>query len=539
MGRILPYLYLIIFALTGFGCQPSSKSQNVKSLSTVKINIGDEPQTLDPRKARDLQSQTIARMLFEGLARVNPQEKAELALAKRVEVSSDLKTYTFHLKHSFWSNGDSVTATDFAYAWKKILSPDFPSDTAFHLYVIKNAKGVKEGRIPLEEIGVRAVDANTLVVELDCPTPYFLELTALPAFFPVNERVDREDPSWSQHAQTYVGNGPFVLVDWKHQDHLSLVKNPSYWDASAVHLSALELQMFNSDTELKIFEKEEIDWAGSPLSNLPIDAIKGLKSGMSLNTKEMLGTYFVRVNTVREQFADPAVRKAFALAIDRKAIIEHILQGNQLPATGLVPPSLGFHREPYFKDGDVEGAQALLSSFLASNGSLAEISLLYYAGERQHQMAQALQDQWFKAFGVRVKLEAAEGKIYFDRVSKQDYDLAMGSWIADFPDAINFLEVFKFKKGGSNNTLWENPRYIELLELSSRAADPQERIKLLAASEEILMEEMPILPVFYCTMLYLKQPRLQGVVLSSMGQLDFKWASIDGGNEAIAQGEKP
>jgi oligopeptide transport system substrate-binding protein len=163
---------------------------------------------------------------------------------------------------------------------------------------------------------------------------------------------------------------------------------------------------------------------------------------------------------------------------------------------------------------------------------------MYRAGERNHLIAQAVQQQWFEAFGIRVRLEAIEGKVYFDRISKQDYHMASGNWTADFADAINFLEIFQYKNGGSNNTLWENPRYVELLQGSFKVSDAAQRIQMLAESEKILMEEMPVIPIFYYTMLYVNQPQLKDVVLSSLGQIDFKWASLEDGNKTVAQGDK-
>ena len=467
---------------------------------------------------------------LEGLTRVNPSEKIDLALAESVDTSADLKTYTFHLKDSAWSNGDPVTASDFAYAWKKMLSPDFPSDTAFHLYVIKNAKAAKEGKVTLEEIGVRALDEKTLVVELQNPTPYFLELTAFPAFFPVNQKIDEKNPSWAQNASTYVCNGPFQLDDWKHQNRLRIRKNTKYWDAQSVKMTSIELQMLHEETELKLFEKNDLDWAGSPLSILPIEAIKTLRNDNSLKTKELLGTYFIRTNTERPPFNHPSIRKAFALAMNRRAIVDHVTQGNQIPATGLVPISLKLQKEPYFQDADLQNARKLFEEGLEAlnmkKEELPEICLIYRADERNHLIAQAVQQQWFEAFGMRVKLEQIEGKVYFDRISKQNYHMASGSWIADFADPINFLEVFKYKNSGSNNTCWESSRFVELLDKSSQLADQEQRFDILAQSEQILMEEMPIIPIFYYTMLYVNQPSLKDVVLSSMGQIDFKWASI-------------
>lgn len=530
----------IILTFIGFGCQSASSKNNAKSSShTVTINIVDEPQVLDPRKARDLKCQTIVRMLFEGLTRVNPLEKPELALADSVEISSDLKKYTFHLKKSIWSNGDPVTASDFAYSWKQTLSKDFPSDTAFNLYVIKNAKAAKEGKIDIDKIGVEVIDDRTLVVELENPTPYFLELTAFPSFFPVNQKLDEKNPSWAQNANTYVGNGPFQLKEWKHQDQLSVAKNENYWDAPKVKLSSIQLQILQPDTELKLFEKNEISWAGSPLSTLPVDALKMLRGKNLLNTKDVLGTYFFRTNIQKTPFTHPLMRKAFAVAMNRQAIVDHVTQGNQIPATGLVPISLGLQEDPYFQDSDVQIARGLFSEALKelhlTKEEIPEISLMYRAEERNHLIAQAVQQQWFDAFGIRIKLEAIEGKVYFDRISKQDYQMASCNWIADFPDPVNFLEIFKYKKGGSNNTLWENSRFTELLDLSSQIIDPHKRIEVLKESEKILMEEMPIIPVFYYTMLYVNQPALKDVALSSMGQIDFKWASIQEGIKAIVQ----
>lgn len=517
-GEISMLLRALFLICVLCGCQKSAIKQNAQEVS---INVMDEPQTLDPRKARDLNSTTIAKMLFEGLTRVSAQDHAELALAQSVAISSDLKTYTFQLRESQWANGDPLTASDFAYSWKTALSADFPSDNAFLLYVIKNAKGAKEGKISPDEIGVRALDSLTLEVELENPTPYFLELLASPIFFPVHQKSDAAALDWALNAERFVGNGPFRWREWKHQDHLTLEKNPLYWDAPTVKLERLELCMVKEETEFNMFEKKELDWAGSPLSVLPTDALQTLRLSPLLKIKETLGTSFIRINTARTPLDRIALRRALGLAVNRKLIVDHVTQGNQIPATGLVPSSFKLHTSPYFADGDAAEASALFQQC----GEVGEISLIYRASERNQMIAQAIQQQWFEALGVRVRLEAIEGKVYFDRTSKGDFDLSLGNWIADFPDPINFLEVFKCKSGGSNNTQWENPRYAAFLDQSSLEANPEVRRLLLAEAEKILIDEMPIIPIFYTTMLYVNQPELKGVVLSSMGGIDFKWAS--------------
>jgi oligopeptide transport system substrate-binding protein len=528
MRTKLIYL-MVFFTAIHFGCQKTFFKKDVEQRHALRLNIHDEPQTLDPRKARHANSLALISMLFDGLTRANKEGKIELSLAERVEISDDLKTYTFHLKNTQWTNGNFVKASDFAYAWKKMLSPNFPSDMVFLLYVIKNAKAAKEGTVSVDEVGIHAPNDQTLVVELEHPTPYFLELVSSPTFFPVLQGIDEQNALWTQDAASYVSNGPFQLVVWKHHDQLVLMKNETYWDAPQVNIAALQLYMLNEETELKMFEKKQLDWAGSPLSTLPIDAIKGLKEKNLLQTRKGLATYFIRTNTEFAPLSHPSIRKAFALAVNRQAIVEHIAQGSQLPATGLVPLSFGLQKQPYFHDGDLQTARQLFEQGLASLGlskeQLPEISYLYRMTERNHLIAQAIQQQWYNAFGIRIRLEGMEAKTFFHRVSKQDYHFAYGDWIADFADPVNFLEVFKYK-GGSNGTLWENQHYAELLDRSYQTKDPKERFALFAQCEQILIEEMPIIPVLYSNMLYLNQPELKDVVLSSMGGIDFKWASF-------------
>jgi oligopeptide transport system substrate-binding protein len=497
----------------------------------VRINLESEPSTLNPSKARDLASVNIIRILFEGLTHINQADMAELALAKSVAISEDLKTYTFHLRESFWSNHDILTAHDFVYAWKKILSPDFPGDSAYQLYVIRGAKEARAGTLPLKEIGVRALDDFTLEVELENPTPYFLELVSFPAFFPINRKVDKENPDWAQNANSFVSNGPFSLAKWEHQHLLTLERNPLYWEEHKTHLDEIHFAMVTPETELRMFEKGELDWAGSPLSTLPVDALLSLKEGKELQSKPLLGTCFLRCNLNHPLLSSLPMRQALALAINRQDLVTHVLQGGQLPAKSLVPVTLGLQETPYFADGAQEDARVYFTTALSELGktmkSLPDISLLFPATNRNHLIAQTIQQQWFEAFGIRIRLEPVEKMVYFDRVAKIDYDLAISSWIADFNDPINFLEVFKFRDSGTNNTGWEDPEYISLLNASYKEIDPDLRKQLLAKAEKILMEALPIIPIFQYSMLFLSDQRLKDVVITPMGTIDFRWARME------------
>jgi oligopeptide transport system substrate-binding protein len=509
------FLLLVLLA----GCTP--KQENV-----VRINLGAEPTTLDPRKARDLQSMTLARMFFEGLTRINQEDKPELALAEKYDVSANGKIYTFTLRSANWTNGDRVTAQDFVYAWTKSLDPHFPADQAFQLYAIKNAKAAKEGKVSLDQIGVKALDEKTLQVELQNPVFYFLELTALPIYFPFSSKAEQ-----NADIKKIVGNGPFVLKDWRHNDLLRVVKNTGYWDASKVKIKEINLMMLPEDTELKMFEKGELDWAGSPLSTLPVGSLAELKKTGNLHVKPFLATYFFRINVESELFEHPLVRKAFAEAIKRSEIVEHVTQGGQLPATGLLPPSLKGQENEYLADGNVEQARQDFDQALQILGltrqELPPISLMYVTGERNHLIAQAVQEQWRNALNVNVELQAVERKVFFDRLSKKNYQLASGNWTADYNDGMNFLEIFKFKASGSNNTAWENLHYRELLDRASEASEADQRKQLFHECETILMKEMPIIPLFHYTMLYVSNEKIKEVVLSNLGSIDFKWAYVD------------
>jgi len=524
-------LSLLCLAFFVVSCQSSSKQPNTQ-MKIVKINLRNEPCSLDPRQVRDLSGQALMRMLFEGLTRIGPDDQPQLALAQSVEISEDLKSYQFTLKKSRWSNGQPVTAGDFIYSWQSSLDPASSVDYAFDLYILKNAKAIKDGKLPMEELGVTAMDDQTLLIELEYPTPYFLELLAFPIFFPVNEGIDREDPNWFYNSQTYVSNGPFSLSSWRHHDLLVSEKNHFYWDAAHVELDGIEMTMVSDDTELKLFEKNQLHWAGSPLSSVPVDALSHLKRKNQLNIQGISGTAFIRVNTELAPLQNPKVRRALALAINRQALVTHVMQGEQIPAMELLPPCLKLQEEGYFADGNTEESKELFAKGLKemkiTREAFPTITFTYGANERNHMIAQAIQQQWHETLGIRVNLEAVERKVYFDRVSKQDYQLAYGDWLADFNDPINFLEVFKYKKQSTNNTNWENPIYARLLDRSYGVVEGAERDELLKKCEGILMDAMPIIPIYHHSMLYLKDQHLDGVLITSLGHLDFRWAHFDG-----------
>ena len=511
--------HLCIFFLILFSSCGKSQSDRCQ---TAKLSITSDPRMLDPRRARDLDSITLIHMLFEGLTRTSKEGKTELALANDVEVSLDGLRYVFHLRTSFWSNEIPLTASDFATSWKTILDPKFATDIAYQLYPIKNARRAKLGEVGIEAVGVQALDDATLVVELEQPLPYFLELVSMTSFFPVPSSSVLQNENWCLSPETFVSNGPFFLHSWKHSDRVTLKKNNRYWESDAVKLSVIDFFVASPDTALQMYEEGQLDWTGSPLSTIPADAIKNLIGSHRLEISPFLATYFYRINTSPQYggknnpLADQNLRKALASSIDRDGIVTHVLQGGQKPAGSYVPPEMGLSPEGYLIDRQHGFSQMLEEP----------ITISYSNTERNAAVAQAVQKQWENALGIKVQLEAVEPKVFFQRVSKKEYQIAAGSWTADFNDPVNFLEVFKYKDGSTNNTGWENPEYIDLLNRSA-ISKSKERIELLGQAEAILMEEMPIIPVFHFALNYIKKPELSGVVLSPMGQLDLRWAYFE------------
>lgn len=526
-------IFMVMMLLACVSCQRAEKrvasDLSLPEGAVARVAISGDPASLDPRQARDLNSLAILRMLFDGLTRNGPHGHAVPAMAEEVKISKDLTTYTFTLREANWSNGDPVTAHDFAYAWRTVLRPDFPAPNAYQLYVIKGAKDAKEGTISCDEVGVRALDDQTLVVELEAPTPTFIELISQPIFFPIHARWDELHPDWCDRVtKFYVCNGPFTIDHWHHNDELVLTKNSHYWEADKVRLDGVAMTVQEDTTALMLFERGELDWIGSPLGTLPPDSIPNLKLRGLLKFAPAAGTQFFRFNTTKAPLDNVKMRQALSYAIDRNAIVEHIMQGNQQPATGLVPKAMGLRDRPYFRDRNIVAARRLFHEALEDMGitrhQLPTLHILYTPSERYQKIGQAVQQQWKHAFGIDIEVRTVESKVLYEQLRTGNYDIVLGSWFADYNDPINFLEVFKDRDNGTNNTGWENTDYKNLLEMSYKTGNSTRRMELLQDAEELLIGEMPIAPLFYYTFNYLKNPKLENVNLGKTGTIDFREA---------------
>src|SRR3990167_5514911 len=303
---IMTFLVCVIFL---GGCRSPSFP-----LNSIRLNLEREPSSLDPRIGRDLYSMTVCRMLFDGLTLISSDGKMALSVAKEVFVSDDGLCYTFHLKDTLWSDGSKVLSSDFASSWKSILDPQFPTDLAHYLYPIKNAQNIKSGKCPIDQLGVQTPNPQTLIVQLEKPIPYFLELCSMSPFFPIPQGFGLHK---GKNFESVIGNGPFCLQSWHRQDEIIVKKNEKFWDAKNVTLETIHLSMVSPETEIRLYEEGLLDWIGSPLSTLSIDDISELKKVGKLNIHDLSGTCFFRLNTgnVFRNQPNPLTKKELRCAL--------------------------------------------------------------------------------------------------------------------------------------------------------------------------------------------------------------------------------
>lgn len=513
----------------------------------MRVNIKTEPFSLHPGLANDSTSGTVLRNVFEGLTRIGQDDKPENAMAEDIQISDDQTVYTFKLRDAKWTNGDPVTAQDFEFAWKWALDPKNESQYAYQLYYVKGGQAFNEMAPPKEgedtkefdaardAVGVKAVDEKTLEVTLENPTPYFEELTAFYTYLPVNSKIAEANPDWYKNAgDNYTSNGPFKMVTWEHSDKIVLEKNEDYWDKDKVSLTKVEMYMINDDnTELSMFDNGELDWAGAPFGQLPTEAIPQLKDAGDLIIQPIAGTYWYKFNTEVEPLNNVNIRKALAYSINRKAIVENITQGGQVPAMAAVPPTMIKENEKgYFTDNDLAKAKEHLQKGLEELGKkdvseLPPITVSYNTNEAHAKIAQAIQDMWKKELGIEVKLDNQEWAVYIEKLHNGDFQVGRMGWLGDFNDPINFLELFRDKLGGNNDTRWEHPKFKQLLIDSQKEKDAEKRLAMLKEAEEIFMDEMPVAPIYFYTNVWVQKDNLKDVMVSGLGDVQLKWAYFE------------
>ncbi|VHO02115.1 peptide ABC transporter substrate-binding protein [Candidatus Rhabdochlamydia sp. T3358] len=513
MKKILIFLFIIASILVSTQIL-FTKPQNIsKTRNMIRLNIKKEPPTMDPRKGGDVCSTQMHFLFFEGLLKVYPDQSIKLAQAESYEVSEDKLTYTFFLRDTVWSNHTPVTAYDFEQSWKDVLDPKFPSMSAQLFSPIKNADAAKKGLVSLDEVGIKATDAKTLVITLEKPTPYLFKLLSFCAFSPVNIENDRENPDWAYHAgSTFLSNGPFRLEKWDHEKQIIAIRNPTYRKTEDLHPEKIIFNIVeNNEITLQMFEKGLVDIIGDCLTDIPLEEIPHLEKKWTISREEAATTAFININTDQFPLNHPKIRRALGLAINREELVRYIAYQASSVATNMVPPYLKENRHrSFFTDNDGVQARIFLEDGLRELGVSKEAFdsvVLYYYSYGTSELVQTIQQQWLKTLGLLIKIECLDFRSAVEKLIQGDYFMCLTAWAAMYHDPMSVLERFRYKTYITNFSNWENPEYIKLLDRSFYE-EADKRFYTLEQAEKIFLDEMPFIPLYHEDYVYIINPRL-------------------------------
>ena len=531
----LSILLATCVTLTGCGSSETNVVAGNKS-GTLYWGNGTEPQSLDPQIATGVPEHHVISAVMEGLVLKDRKTlEPRPGVAKTWDISDDGRVYTFYLRENAkWSNGDAHTAHDYVWSWWRALQTTLGNQYAYMLFPIKNAKRYYDGKTSdFSDVGVKAIDNRTLQVTLTNPTPYFLQLLDHYSLFPVHQatiekfgRADERGTRWSYEGNL-VGNGPYKLEEWKINRHITVTKNPYYWDEANVSINSIVFKpVDNAVTEERMFRAGALHVT----SSIPADkiAIYQEKSAPELKITPYLGTYFYRLNINTPQLQDKRVRRALGMAIDRKQLVDNITKGGQIPAYTMTPPgTMGYFPESTL-NFDPEAAKRLLAEAGYPNGEgFPPIEILYNTNEGHRKIAVALQEMWKNYLNIDIKLLNQEWKVYLATESAGDYQISRGGWIGDYVDPNNFLDMF-LCNGGNNRTGWCNEEYDRLiLEVAPSQSSHEQRLKIFQQAETMLLEDMPIIPVYTYTSIKLLHPSVRNFDDNILNQAMYKDLYLD------------
>lgn len=463
---------------------------------------------------------SIGKTLFEGLTRIDENGKAMMAGAKSVNVTPNGLKYTFKLRENHWSDGSPVTAKQYEMAFKEALSSDSPCPRPDLLFMIKNSKEVKKGEMSLKALGVRSQDDRTLTIELNRPSPHFLELLAQPLCAPLQNPRERELKAF---------NGPFMVTKWDRNDALILKPNPYFWNREKVQLPEIDVMMVQEpETAMALYEEEKLDWIGVPLCPLSTEQIDHLQKKNQIISRPIERAFWVFLNTKHESLSIAAIRKALSLAIDREAITHSVLIGGN-PLDKAIPHSLLPIQSHELLREDLVEAKRQLEIGLKELGMKKEdfppLVITYSQQANRKQLAEYLQAAWSSALDIEIKLEPQEWNVLRTNLGNGDFEIS-GAYEASFyHDPLEIMERM-VTLNTSNFPQWTFPLYQEKIGEASMEVDISQRMNLLSEAENILLEEMPFIPISSDRFLFAHHPKLRGYTFDSVGAIDFSYASM-------------
>ena len=510
------------------------------------VQLGPDPETMDPALNSAIDASNMIIHLFEPLLSMDKDNNVIGGMAETWEVSEDGLTYTFHLRDGLkWSDGSEFTSEDFVYTFKRMADPMTAAPYGHDLLcMIKGYDEAENGNV--DALAVSAPDAQTFVVELSYPCVYFDKICAFAALSPVNQvTIEANGESWAIDPATYVCNGPMKIKEWVPGSHILMEKNENYWNAEAVTADTIKfVLMEDMNAAYSAYKTGEVMFS----RDVPTEEIPNLRENPEFHVAPILGTYYVSLNLEREYFQDPKVRQALSLALDRQYIADTIMQGTYSPAVNFVGPGVSdaeagssfqdttiaeygefFHVDDF--EGDLAKAKELLADAGYPNGEgFPMIEYMTNDAGYNKALAEYLQSAWGE-LGINTDIKIIEWASFTPTRRNGDYDIARNGWVYDYDDPSNMLNLFE-STNGNNDGRYNNPEYDALIASARETVDKAEHYSLLHEAEQLLLNDMGMIPIAYNNDFWLQKPELQGTWHSPYGYWYFMYASYGDAGQA-------
>ena len=533
---LAPVVAFSIFAGCGKRSQPSDSVATgtpVAHRTVLRFGNGAEPQDLDPQIVTGSPEHRLAFTFFEGLVNEDPQLNIIPGVAEKWDISDDGLVYTFHLRaDAKWSNGDPVTANDFVESYRRILTPELAAEYSYMLWHAAGAEDYNKGKLKdFAQTGFKALDPHTLRLTLRQRTPFLLHKLNHESWFPVHIPTVKKfgglaskNTPWTR-PENFVGNGPYVLKSWRPNQIIVAERSPTYWDRARVKID--EIQLFPvelAETEERMYRANQLDVTYE--LPLPKIAVYRREHPEALRIDPYNGVYFYRFNVQRKPFDDVRVRRALALAVDREALVRDVTRGGEEPAYHLVPPNVNGYTSRNTFHADIAEAKRLLAEAGYPDGrGFPTVQLLYNTLEKHRVIAEAIQQMWRRNLGVDITLYNQEWKVYMDAQHTHNFQLERAGWIGDYVDPHAFLDLWE-TGNGNNDSNWGNPEYDRLLHAALDAKTEAERFETYQRMEKILLDEMPVIPLFFYTYVRLVRPNVH-FITTPLDNFPWKYADME------------
>ena len=530
----------------------------------ITLNIASEPQSIDPALNSAVDGAIMLGHMFEGLMKWKDSEvetpgsdgtctNAELTEGQaesyeKVVNDDGTVTYTFKIRSDArWSDGKPVTAGDFVYSWQRLVTPETAADYNYMIDSVVNANEIMAGDMDPTELAVSAPDDSTFVVTLTSDLPYFLEVCAFPATFPVRQDVTtKEDGTpndqWTFDVATYLSNGPYKLTAWNHNSEIVMEPNEQYYDVANLGPDKITFKLMDDQNAmLSGFNSGELDF----IEDVPQAELPSLIASGDLKIVDYIGTYYVCYQTQKAPFDDPRVRQAFTLAVNRTFIVDKVTQAGQVPANGFVPAGVydaagstgddfrtvgGAYYSiegdaDYSYEANCEKARELLAEAGYPNGeNFPVVEYLYNTSDAHKAVAEALQNMWETELGVKVTLNNQEWAVFLQTRKDGNYSIARNGWIADYNDPMSFLDMW-LTGGGNNDAQYANADYDAKIQEAKNTTDPAARMQLMHEAEDIIMDQdWALNPLYFYTQKYMLSDRVGGMFYTPLGYFFFSYA---------------